>query len=65
MCAVLLPPGDNPIAVNNNNNNNKIVLHVFFTLPDDGFPQKLKHVAITNTNIVVIEGFYFLVAENR
>jgi hypothetical protein len=21
MCAVLLPPGDNPIAVNNNNNN--------------------------------------------
>jgi hypothetical protein len=22
MCAVLLPPGDNPIAVNNNNNNN-------------------------------------------
>jgi hypothetical protein len=22
MCAVLLPPGENPIAVNNNNNNN-------------------------------------------
>jgi hypothetical protein len=22
MCAVLLPPGDNPTAVNNNNNNN-------------------------------------------
>jgi hypothetical protein len=22
MSAVLLPPGDNPIAVNNNNNNN-------------------------------------------
>jgi hypothetical protein len=26
MCAVLLPPGDNPIAVNNNNNNNNNII---------------------------------------
>jgi hypothetical protein len=40
-------------------------LHVFFTLPDNGCPQKLNHVAITNTNIVVIEGFYFLIVDIR
>jgi len=27
-----------------------IFLHVFFTLPNNGCPQKLNHVAVTNTN---------------
>jgi len=34
-------------------------------VPDNGCLQTLNHVAIINTNIAMIESFYFLIADIR
>jgi len=42
---------------------NNITLSIFFTLPDDCFPQMPKHVAI-KVDKHVTDSFYFLIAKN-